>query len=281
MLTIFTICKPFVGHTHTIQLNAIKSWTLLNPRPQIILFGDEPGTAQVARQLRVQHIARIACNQNGTPLLNDAFLQAHKLAENDLLVYANADILFFNDLAAAAKRVQATEFEQFLLIGRRTNFSLTTPVDFENNNWAAQLRSDVAANGTLAAVVCKDYFLFPRPLFAEIPQFAVGRGNWDNWLVAQAHRLKIPVIDATEVVTAVHQNHDYVHLSGGGVASVLGAEARQNAEAGGGMNLIYGSASTWQLTADKLKRKRLPPLVNFLLDAPRFLGLLRYLYRWR
>ena len=53
MFTIFTIPKPFQGHIGTIQRNAIQSWTLLHPRPEIILFGSEAGTAQVAAELRV------------------------------------------------------------------------------------------------------------------------------------------------------------------------------------------------------------------------------------
>jgi len=281
MLTIFTICKPFLGHSHIIQYNAVKSWTLLKPRPQIILFGDEPGTAQVADQPGVQHVPGLKCNQNGTPLLNDAFYQAHHLAKNDVLVYANADIIFFNDIVSAIKQVQSASFEQFLIIGRRTNFTLTEPIDFESKNWEEQLRFSVATKGLLGAVVCKDYFVFTKPLYTAIPEFVVGRGNWDNWMVAQAHRQKTPVIDATPVLTAVHQNHNYAHLDGGGMASVMGLEARQNAELGGGMNLVHGSASNWQLTADGLKRKRLPVLIYFLLDLPRFFQLLRYLFSLR
>lgn len=281
MLTIFTICKPFVGHSRIIQTNAIKSWTLLKPRPQIILFGDELGIAEIAGQLNVQHAPKLKRNQQGTPLLNDAFFQSHQLAENDILVYVNADIIFFNDMVLAVKRVQTTSLEQFLIIGRRTNLALSELIDFENANWEEQLRLMGAKKGTLVAAVCKDYFIFTKPLYAEIPEFAVGRGNWDSWLVAQAHRKKIPVIDATPILATIHQNHDYAHLGGGAVASVIGMEARQNARLGGGMNLIYGSASNWQLTADGLKRKRLSALTSFLLDLPRFFRLLRYLFSLR
>ncbi len=281
MLTIFTIPKPFSGHSQIIQYNALKSWTLLQPRPQIIIFGDEPGTAQMAAQLKLQHIPTLQCNGNGTPLLSDAFHQAHQLAEHDILLYANADIILFNDVIATIKQVQAADFEQFLIIGQRTNFDMTECIDFDRVDWEVTLRHHIAAEGTLAAVVCKDYFIFPKPLYTTIPDFAVGRGNWDSWMVAQAHRQKIPVIDATPVLTAGHQNHDYAHLNGGGVASVVGLEARQNAQAGGGMNLVYGSAASWELTAIGLRRKRWPALIYFLLDLPRFFRLLGYLFRLR
>jgi hypothetical protein len=67
MLTIFTICKPFVGHSRIIQTNAIRSWTLLNPRPQIILFGNESGTAEIVAQLKIQHVPELKRNQLARP----------------------------------------------------------------------------------------------------------------------------------------------------------------------------------------------------------------------
>lgn len=46
MLTIFSYPKPFKGHIDVIQRNAINSWTLLNPKPEIILACDEEGTKE-------------------------------------------------------------------------------------------------------------------------------------------------------------------------------------------------------------------------------------------
>lgn len=35
----FTTAKPFVGHNGVIQRNALRSWTLLHPGVEVILFG--------------------------------------------------------------------------------------------------------------------------------------------------------------------------------------------------------------------------------------------------
>ena len=43
-LTLFATPKRFQGHIDNIQRNAIASWTRLNPRPEIILFGADDGT---------------------------------------------------------------------------------------------------------------------------------------------------------------------------------------------------------------------------------------------
>ena len=45
MLTFFTTAKPFRGHNAIIQRNALKSWTLLRPDVEVILFGDDEGAA--------------------------------------------------------------------------------------------------------------------------------------------------------------------------------------------------------------------------------------------
>src|SRR5882724_4764180 len=103
MLTIFTIPKAFVGHVGVIQRNAIRSWTLLEPRPEIILLGNDEGTAQVARELGLRHIPEITSNQHGTPLLNDMFRRAELNASSPLLCYVNADIVLLREFAEAVE----------------------------------------------------------------------------------------------------------------------------------------------------------------------------------
>ena len=43
MLTFFTTGKPFRGHSGIIQRNALRSWLLLDPDVEVILFGDDEG----------------------------------------------------------------------------------------------------------------------------------------------------------------------------------------------------------------------------------------------
>ena len=49
MFTFFTTAKPFRGHNGIIQRNALKSWMLLHPDAEVILFGDEEGVAGTAK----------------------------------------------------------------------------------------------------------------------------------------------------------------------------------------------------------------------------------------
>jgi hypothetical protein len=76
MIALFTIPKPFRGHVAVIQRNAIQSWLQLKPACEIILFGDEEGTAEIAGEMAVRHVPEIKRNEYGTPLVNDIFYKA-------------------------------------------------------------------------------------------------------------------------------------------------------------------------------------------------------------
>ena len=60
MLTIFAIPKAFKGQFDAIQHNAIRSWVQLDPKPEVVLFGDDEGTAEIANELGLRHIPEIA-----------------------------------------------------------------------------------------------------------------------------------------------------------------------------------------------------------------------------
>jgi glycosyltransferase involved in cell wall biosynthesis/tetratricopeptide (TPR) repeat protein len=230
--TIFAIPKAFHGHIGVIQRNAITSWTKLNPRPEIILFGEDEGTAEIAQELGIIHVPKIKCNEFGTPMLDDIFVQAQQLSTKDVVTYVNADIMLLQDFVEAVKGV-AQQYEEFMMIGRRWDIDITEVWDFNAPNWVEDLTQLITYRGMLHNVTGKDYFCFPKNLFAEIPAFAVGRAKWDNWMIHEALTRKYHVIDATQGVMAIHQNHDYGHLKGGKLESSRGKEAMQNKLAGG------------------------------------------------
>ena len=118
MLTLFTIPRLFRGEFEIIQRNAIKSWTLLPNCPEIILFGDDEGTAQVALEFGVLHIPDIARNEYGTPLVNDVFEKAQRLATHDTICYVNADIILLSDFMIALEQV-VDRYRRFLMVGQR------------------------------------------------------------------------------------------------------------------------------------------------------------------
>jgi hypothetical protein len=212
-LTIFATPKKFDGHIGVIQRNAIQSWTRISPRPDIILFGTEAGTVEVAHEFRLVHVANIKCNQWGTPLVSDLFEQAESRSTSPVLSYVNSDIVLFDDFAQAVVRVAGLT-PQFLLVGRRTDLDIKDSFSFQGG-WSEALRQRARREGKLQIARSIDYFAFSRGLYPAIPPLAIGRFWWDNWLLWKARSLHAAVVDATREVLIIHQNHDYSHTTYG------------------------------------------------------------------
>lgn len=208
MLTIFTMPKAFRGHAGIIQKNAIRSWLQLRPACDIILLGDDEGTAEAAAELSVRHAPDIERNKYGTPLISSIYTTGQKLAKYDTVCHINADIILMSDFLPAISQVHNPSF---LAIGRRWDMDITEPINFDEVSWEEQLRASMVKEGRLHGESGIDYFIFPRGMFRDVPPFAIGRGGWDNWLIYKARVLGVPVIDATAAITIVHQNHDYSH----------------------------------------------------------------------
>ena len=212
-LTLFSTPKPFTNpHIATIQRNAIHSWTLL-PETEVILVGDEAGMTEVAAEFGLRHLPEVARNSWGTPLLSDIFAQARAAAQSDILCFVNADILLMPDLIEAVKKIKG-QAEEFLLVGRRWNMDVTETLDF-SEGWVERLRERTFREGSWHVLAGSDYFVFPKALYADMPDFAIGRSGWDNWTIFHARHRGWPTISATPDVMIVHQNHDYSHLPGG------------------------------------------------------------------
>jgi hypothetical protein len=171
------------------------------------------------------------------------------------LAYANADILFLPDLLEAVRRLSG-EKEQFLGVGQRWDMNIETPLDF-SEDWEELLLTRIRNEGVLHGQTGSDYFIFPRTCFHEIPDFAVGRAGWDNWMIYRARREGWPVIDLSGVVNIVHQNHDYHHLPGG-IVHYHQPETSVNVRLGGGRLTVFTLQDvTHELKPDGLKRKSL------------------------
>ncbi len=233
MVTIFAIPKPFVGHIGIIQRNALNSWVRLLPACEVIIFGDEPGSAEVARDLGIRHEPELRRNEFGTPLLNSVFARAQQIAKHDLLCYVNSDILLLPCFSEAVTRVLAWS-PQFLMVGQRRDVPVTLSIDFQQHDWVKKLREFAMSTGKQQLPRAVDYFVFPRNLYRDVPPLAIGRGYWDHWLVWKARSLRVPVVDAGTDVLAIHQNHDHSHNPKGFIGLTTGIEGKRNRALAGG-----------------------------------------------
>jgi hypothetical protein len=253
MLTIFTTAKPFNGHNGIIQRNALKSWTLLDKDIEIIVFGDDEGSAEICAELRVRHEPFVERNQFGTVLVNGMFARAQATACHDVLCYVNCDIILMADFRRAISQTRA-RYPQFLMVGRRWDTDITEPIDFSSESWEEQVRQRALAARRQRDRWWIDYFAFSRGFFGpEMPAFAIGRTSWDNWLAWKSCESGL-LVDASPSVIAVHQNHNYGHHPQGERGVWKGEEARGNFElAGGGGHLRTIADATLVLRNGRFK----------------------------
>jgi hypothetical protein len=228
MLTIFSTPKPFVGHIDVIQRNAIQSWQRLHSEVEVILVGDDEGTAEVCKELGIAHIKDVARNEHGTKYLASVYYQAEERAKHRTLCHVNCDIVLMSDFWRAVQSI--LEFgDKFLMAGRRWDVDVTRALNFDNPNWETELRRLALNTNRQRQPQWIDYFVFRKGLYrGKLPDFFIGRPGWDNWLLWYPQSVGVPVVDASKVVFAIHQNHDYSYHPDGEEGVWQGAEAQHN-----------------------------------------------------
>lgn len=252
-LTMFTVPRYFKGNFGIIQNNAIKSWLLLEPTPEIILLGNEEGVSNFAIEIGVKHIPDVEISNKGTPLLNNVFKKAQVLASYSIVGYFSSDIIFVNDFLDTIDMV-SSKFNDFMIVGRRWDLKLLELIDFSNLQWEENLRNRVSLSGVLHSNAGMDYHIFKKGFGLDMPPFIVGRPAWDNWFLSQGIGLKLDTVDATGKIFAVHQTHDYSHIIGGQPEGRAGEEASKNRGlAGAGCS--FTDQTKWKFLNNKIVKR--------------------------
>jgi len=241
-----------------IQRNAILSWKQLGSNTNIILIGEEPGLVEASAEYGIELIPNVERNSQGTPLVSSIFKIARKASTSPFLAYVNADILLFPDIIESTRQV-SNQTDKFLIVGQRWDLEVDKYLDY-STDWEKRLRKYLMARGRLHLPAGSDYFIFPRDLFINIPDFAIGRAGWDNWMIFYARQKGWLVIDATPSITIIHQDHDYSHLPEGKPHYTLNESKENEVIAGGSANLYMVLDSQKQLRNGKLTSPKLDPI---------------------
>jgi len=183
------------------------------------------------------------------------------------------------DFGAALGRVSKAH-SRFLMIGRRWDVDITEPWDFTQSDSDGQLRSLAVLKGKQKGPDWIDYFCFSRDLYyRKIPALVIGRCWWDQWLIWRAKSLGASVVDSSDAVVAVHQNHDYSYHPDGFLGTWQGEEAMMNRQQAGGKWHLYtmleatyrlgpgGERYNWGHSLMPVKRIVWSPLWYSLLNA--------------
>lgn len=224
MITFFTIPKSFIGHSAVIQANAIRSWTKIKDS-QVILFGNDRGVKELAEELGLIHYPDLGVNEFGTPLVSEAFSIASRIAVTKHLAYVNSDIIFVSPLENIFRDLDYLS-NGWMLVGQRIDINISSILPF-NEGWDSELRQLALSNGVLHGKAGIDYFIFPRKLEIQMPNFAVGRPGWDSWLIYNVRSKGFALIDGTKEIFILHQNHPPAYKS-------YNSEAQKNKSNAGG-----------------------------------------------
>jgi len=212
LISLLTSLKPFKGNAIRLQENALRNWRRLDPTIEIIIFGNGEGIAEQAIRFGARYIPEIRGNSKGIPDFAAIVEHAAVNARYDVQVYLNGDILLPSDFISQVKHVP---FGQYLVVGQRIDLTQDAVFNHLAVEWNKEIRrSSSAGHAQLHNPAGQDYFVFPRGLWKDLAPLIIGRGAYDNALVAYCLRRKIPVVDATWSIHAIHQWHDYSHVKG-------------------------------------------------------------------
>jgi hypothetical protein len=141
------------------------------------------------------------------------------------------------------------------VVGNRWDLQFEKTITFDDD-WIPSLRAQLRNHGQKHPPMGSDYFIYTKGQFADMPAFALGRAGWDNWMMYKARHSSWPLINASEAITAVHQEHDYAHLPGG-QPHYRHAESMRNIELAGGLETMFRLRDAdWILSGNELRQKK-------------------------
>ncbi len=215
-----TTLKPPGGTWWAAQVNVLQQLQALAPDAPRLVFGGDDAVAALCQQFGAIHMWP---GDQQLPRL-DALLAAARQScpGASHLVYLNGDILLLPSFLTVLAEVAIAQ-PRFLLTGRRIN--IPPPGDL------GRLDALAHRGGSLGGIGALDVFAFPTAEFAAVPPLVIGRAGWDNWLVGEARRQGLPVVNASGAAGLLHQNHGYEHLPAGErsiVGDALALENRQH-----------------------------------------------------
>jgi hypothetical protein len=220
------------------QRNTLQSWLLLHKDVQVILFGDAAGALEVCWELGIHYEPQPEMTAAGAVRLDYMFARAQELARFNALCYVPCDTLLLADFCEAFNRVEAL-YPQFAMVGRNWDLSVEEAGGIGEEGWDSRLRRKAECEGRPNAPEQVAYVAFSRGLYqGDVPPLGVDEPGCANWLLWKAIDERVAVVDASEMVLAIHQHPDVI----------LQLWEESGPEEAGAMA--------------KLRRKRLPSVVN-------------------
>lgn len=208
MITIFSTPKNFEGIFDIIQQNAFNGWRALGNEVEIIIFGNSIGSEQNAKMINAVYLPDVRVTESGVPYLSDLFEKARKYSSYDILTFINADIILPNNFLNIVSEVK-NQLKKFLIVGHRWDMDVDNIIDFTDRHVMKEFWQRAKKDSVQHPCTGIDYFVFNKNAFKTIPDFAIGRPGYDNWLLWNARRHFLPLVNVSNDIIAIHQNHHF------------------------------------------------------------------------
>ena len=224
---LFVVFTTFVEDParRPMHLAAIRNWALLGPYVKPILFTQTPNSSlnTIAHENGWDIMAVPRTNQYGTPFIRDMYFVAYKSYKSMYYGYTNGDILFSYSVLYTLMAVHSyfdlqkdkLDANTTFVVGTRSDYALTeaSPSWLHHPEHVEQLtvKQPLYIGGV-------DYFITTRYGFpwSDMLDLVIGRAGIDNYLLGEAVRRKMNMVDVTETMPVLHlqgRNGTLTHLS--------------------------------------------------------------------
>ncbi|MHA2069647.1 MAG: hypothetical protein ACXABY_35235 [Candidatus Thorarchaeota archaeon] len=179
-LTIASVPLPFEGVTGIRQHNAIQSWSLLRPKPEILLLSNDD-IIEITQEYDCKYVMAIGENEVGDLSIQSIFRQIDKYMSGRLVCYIDCDVILTDDFLPAVQHI-AANWQDFIIVSGRYSIQQDELVNFANPAWQQLIRLKINRYHNHGS----DFTVYHRGLYHDIPDFSIGCGAWDGWRMAYA-----------------------------------------------------------------------------------------------
>ena len=201
--TIVSVPFPFKGADGVRQRSAIQSWLRFEPQPEIILMGDDEGVPEYVKEHGLRHVPNLAKNELGDLSCADIIAKAQSESTYRDILYIDCEVVLLPIFREAFQYVSRKYPKYKLLSGR---WDIPTPehdLTFEPG-WVEKVRKQTYRHHDHGA----DFHAFPRGLFDKVPDFSIGAGTWDGWMIWYAKQRGATLVRMDAFKAALHMKHE-------------------------------------------------------------------------
>lgn len=217
LISLITAFKKFKLSYSRIQHSALYSWRANNI--EIFTPENEIGIKDACKNYSNVKIipdvkrARELGFPNQSPIVRDMIAKTLPLINTPMIALINSDIIILPDFAEKIERILKKYGFDIYMVGTRYDIKLNSLVDSEES-YKQVLKKDrkMYDESTSSDIFITSKFLW-RKIIHEMPEFILGRYGWDNWLHMIAEIKGFRKYNCTEVLTTLHCEHDYTHIT--------------------------------------------------------------------